>query len=126
MVVERLDHVYYWTRDMDAAVAFYREVLGLSLKRRDGDNWAEFDAGPVRFALHGVVDGHPVQPGGGTAVFEVGDLDEATRQLQDRGVELGHSAEIAGYARYATFQDPDGNTVQVIEYVSAKAAQPDR
>ena len=116
MIVEGLDHVYYWTRDMDTAVAFYRDVLGLGLKRRDGDNWAEFDAGAVRFALHGVVDGHPVQPGGGTAVFEVRDVDVARRALEERGVEFGHSAEIAGYARYATFQDPDGNTVQIIQY----------
>ena len=39
-----LDHVYYWTRDMDAAVAFYRDVLGLTLVRRDGNEWAEFEA----------------------------------------------------------------------------------
>jgi predicted enzyme related to lactoylglutathione lyase len=116
MLVEGLDQVYYWTRDMDAAVAFYRDVLGLTVQRRDGDNWTEFDAGPVRFALHGVVEGHPVQPGGGTAVFEVKDLDDATGKLEGKGVQLGHSAEIAGYARYATFTDPDGNTVQIIEY----------
>ena len=116
MIVMGLDHVYYWTRDMDRAVAFYRDVLGLTLSRRDGDNWAEFDAGPVRFAVHGVVEGHPVQPGGGTAVFEVADVDEARRVLEERGVRFGHSAEVADYARYATFQDPDGNTIQVIEY----------
>jgi catechol 2,3-dioxygenase-like lactoylglutathione lyase family enzyme len=120
VIVKGLDHVYYWTRDMDRSVAFYRDVLGLSLARRDGDNWAEFDAGPVRFAIHGVVEGHPVQPGGGTAVFEVADVDEAKRLLEERGVEFGHSAEVAGYARYATFQDPDGNTIQVIEYAAAR------
>jgi predicted enzyme related to lactoylglutathione lyase len=126
MLVEGLDHVYYWTRDMEASVAFYRDVLELSLQRRDGDNWAEFAAGPVRFALHGVVEGHPVQPGGGTAVFEVRDVDEAKRRLEERGVEFGHSAEIAGYARYATFQDPDGNTVQIIEYSGGRHRQPER
>jgi len=40
--------------------------------------------------------------------------------LEERGVEFGHSAEVAGYARYATFQDPDGNTIQVIEYAAAR------
>ena len=48
MIVKGLDHVYYWTRDMDRAVSFYRDVLGLALTRRDGDNWAEFEAGPAR------------------------------------------------------------------------------
>ena len=52
-VIGPLDHVYYWVRDMDAAVAFYGDVLDLTLLRRDGNEWAEFDAGPVRLALHG-------------------------------------------------------------------------
>jgi len=38
------------------------------------------------------------------------------RVLEERGVEFGHSADVEGYARYATFQDPDGNTIQIIEY----------
>jgi predicted enzyme related to lactoylglutathione lyase len=119
MTVKRLDHVYYWTRDMARAVAFYRDVVGLSLVRQDGDAWAEFDAGPIRFALHGVVEGHPVQPGGGTAVFEVDDLDEARRVLEERGVKFDeHVGEVPGYARFASFPDPDANTVQIIEYAT--------
>ena len=43
-VVNELDHVYYWTADMDRSVAFYRDVLGLRLIRREGESWAMFDA----------------------------------------------------------------------------------
>ena len=115
-----LDHVYYWTRDMDRAVAFYGDVLGLRLLRREADQWALFDAGPVQFALHGVIEGHPpVAPGGATAVFRVDDLDGAVRSLQERGVEFhDHLGEVAGFARFRSFSDPDGNTVQLIEYVA--------
>ncbi len=117
MTVKGLDHVYYWTRDMDRAVAFYRDVVGLPLIRRDGDSWAEFDGGPIRFALHGVVDGHAPPPGG-TAVFEVEDLDAACRTLEARGVRFDeHIGEVEGRARFASFADPDGNTVQIIEYL---------
>ncbi len=117
MTLERLDHVYYWTADMGRAVAFYGDVLGLSLKRRDGDNWAEFDTGTVRFALHGAVEGRPLAPGGATATFEVKDLDVARRELEDKGVTFHeHAGEVAGYARFASFSDPDGNTIQLIEY----------
>jgi len=46
-------------------------------------------------------------------------VDEARRVLEERGVQFGHSADVAGYARYATFNDPDGNTIQIIQYVSS-------
>lgn len=112
-----IDHVYYWTGDMDRSVAFYRDVLGLALLSRSGDSWAEFDAGPIRFALHGAVDGRPSVPGGATAVFLVEDLDRAVRTLEERGVRFhDHLGEVPGYARFRSFSDPDGNTVQLIQY----------
>ena len=102
-MIGELDHIYYWVRDMDAAVAFYRDVLGLSLIRRDGDEWAEFDAGPVRLALHGVEGrGH----GSVTAVFRVDDLDGASialREVHRRPRRGGRGS------RFATVRDPDGN-----------------
>jgi predicted enzyme related to lactoylglutathione lyase len=115
-VVTTLDHVYYWVTDMERAIRFYREILGLSLRSQEGENWAVFDVGGRQFALHRVVEGHPTQPGGATAVFAVDDLDRARTVLSERGVEFGHEGDVEGYARFASFQDPDGNTVQLIEY----------
>jgi predicted enzyme related to lactoylglutathione lyase len=113
-VLGPLDHVYYWTRDLGAAVAFYRDVVGLSLLRREGDEWAEFEAGPVHLALHGTDDD---LPGSGTVVFRVDDLDEARWSLERRGAVFdAYVGEVEGFARFATFRDPDGNPVQIIEY----------
>jgi len=83
---------------------------------RAGNEWAEFDAGPVRFALHGT-DDDPT-PAGGTVVLRVGDLDEARRTLEGRGATFdAFVGEVEGFARFATFRDPDGNPVQLIEYL---------
>jgi predicted enzyme related to lactoylglutathione lyase len=103
---------------MERAVAFYRDLLGLRLTRRDGDNWAEFDAGG-RFALHGA-EGEPVQPGGATAVFSVQDLDGAKLSLSEQGVPFDHEGDVKGYARFASFRDPDGNTFQLIQYLGPR------
>ena len=111
-----IDHVYYWTRDMDRAVSFYGEVLGLPVANRAGNEWAEFQAGPVRLALHGTEERSV--PASGTVVFRVDDLDEARWALQQRGVVFdGEESEVAGLARFTTFHDPDGNPMQLIEYL---------
>ena len=110
-----VDHIYYWTRDMDRAVGFYTDVVGLSLVRREGDEWAELDGGAVRVALHGTAEEPPAS---GTVVFRVDDLDAARWTLEERGVVFdAFVGEVEGYARFATFRDPDGNPVQIIEYV---------
>ena len=119
MSIQRLDHVYYWTADMERAVRFYRDLLGLRLVRQEGESWALFEANGSRFALHGVVEGHPVAPGGATAVFSVDDLDRARRELEERGASFHErGGEVPGYARFASLSEPDGNTVQLIEYLS--------
>jgi predicted enzyme related to lactoylglutathione lyase len=115
-LVGRLDLVFYWVSDMDRAVAFYRDVLRLTLVRRDGDNWAEFDAGGRRMALHCVGEGQAVPAGGATAVFTVEDLDHAKSVLSARGVRPEHDGDVEGYARFASFRDPEGNPFQLIEY----------
>ena len=119
-LVKRLDLVFYWVADMERAVGFYRDVLGLLLVRRDADSWAQFDAGGRQFALHGAGD-QSIPPGGATAVFAVRDLDEAIGALSQQGVRPEHQGDVEGYARFASFLDPDGNTFQLIEYVREQA-----
>ncbi len=111
-----VDHVWFWVTDMDRAVAFYRDALGLELRMRHDNAWAEFEAGGIRIGLHGAVGETPIAHGG-TAVFEVGDLDLAKASLEELGVTFdAHLGEVPGLARYASFEDPDGNSMQLIEY----------
>jgi catechol 2,3-dioxygenase-like lactoylglutathione lyase family enzyme len=115
--LEAVDHVWFWVSDMDASVDFYTRKLGLELRMRQGDDWTELDGGHVRIGLHGsgTRDGSPTR--GGTVVFEVEDLDLAKAALEQRGVDFDeHLGEVPGYARYASFEDPDGNAMQLIEY----------
>ena len=115
-----LDHVWFWTRDMDRAVSFYRDVVGLALISRYGDEWAEFDAGGARLALHGAGERREL-PHGGTAVFRVDDLDGSKLALEQKGVRFAeHVGEVEGRARFASFDDPDGNSVQIIEYLGER------
>ena len=113
-----VDHIYYWTRDLDRALAFYTDVVGLPLVRRDGNEWAELDGGPVRIALHGTEEEHPAS---GTVVLRVDDLDAMRWTLEGRGAVFdSYVGEVEGLARFATFRDPDGNPIQIIEYTGER------
>jgi catechol 2,3-dioxygenase-like lactoylglutathione lyase family enzyme len=116
VTIRGIDHVFYWTRDMDAAVAFYRDLLGLELVVRHGDDWAELEAGPIRLALHGV-EPQEEAPSSGTVAFRVDDLDAERWRLEQAGVPFDeHVGEVDGRLRFATCRDPDGNPVELIEY----------
>jgi catechol 2,3-dioxygenase-like lactoylglutathione lyase family enzyme len=114
--LDRADLVYFFVADMDRAVAFYRDVLGLSLEYRSGNEWAQFAAGPVKIGLHGTGSAGEAR-GGGTLAFTVADLDTSKAKLADRGVALGHEGggDRLG-PRFVEFTDPDGNALALFEY----------
>lgn len=111
-----IDHVWFWVADMDRAIAFYRDALGLELVHRHGNEWAELDGKSARLALHGAGAGREL-PLGGSVVFEVDDLDEVKFALELKGVRFdSQMGEVEGRARFASFADPDGNHLQILEY----------
>ena len=113
-MLERIERVWFWVADMDRALAFYTDALGLRLLHRHGDEWAELGGGPIRLALHGGTS--ETRREGGTVVFEVDDLDAARFAMQMRGVVFDERVgEVDGMARFASFSDPDGNRLQIIE-----------
>jgi catechol 2,3-dioxygenase-like lactoylglutathione lyase family enzyme len=115
-LVGGLDYVYYWVADMDRALGFYRDVLGLRPAGPPNPGWTEFDLDGRRFALHGAVEGEHVPPRGGTVAFRVERLDEARALLERHGVPIVHEGQAGSMARFLSVLDPDGNAVDLIEH----------
>jgi catechol 2,3-dioxygenase-like lactoylglutathione lyase family enzyme len=114
-LVDRADLVYLFVADMDRAVAFYADTLGLALEYRSGDDWAQFEAGAIKLGLHAAAGGE-VRPGG-TVAFTVEDLETARTALSAHGVSLGHQGGgERGEPRFVEFADPDGNALALFEY----------
>jgi predicted enzyme related to lactoylglutathione lyase len=101
------DAVYYHVTDMERAIAFYRDTLGLRLTSRD--YVARFDIDGVLCELVPNAPGN-VLPGTGNARLSLGvsDIQQAVGTLQGRGVATTPiKAEPGGLLSY--FRDPDGN-----------------
>jgi catechol 2,3-dioxygenase-like lactoylglutathione lyase family enzyme len=111
------------TRDRDRARAFYRDTLGLSLRRED-EHAVVLEAGNT--AIHiAAVPGFT--PHGHTMLgFVVADVDGAVRALAGKGVaflrfpdfphdEMGVLSLPGGKGRVAWFPDPDGNILSITD-----------
>jgi predicted enzyme related to lactoylglutathione lyase len=100
--------------NMDAAVRFYSQVLGLKLTNRFGDHWATVEAGKgLTIGLHPASAKYPAPgtKGGMMLGLEIDEpMEQAIARLADRGVQCGPIIRDQGGV-FSHFEDPDGNEI---------------
>ncbi|HLH37852.1 MAG TPA: VOC family protein [Bryobacteraceae bacterium] len=97
-------------RNLDEAVEFYRDKLGLNLRTRS-KSMALFDCGECRLALERCEAEHPENS---SVYFHVDDLDAAIERLRGRGVRFDRGAHLVAHFPdhdlwLALFRDAEGN-----------------
>lgn len=120
----KLTHVRLLVEDMDAVLAFYRDVMGLEVTLEATDVYYELDAGDVILGLYrrdlmaqmiGGELGPRAQSDAVALTFAVTDVDAAASALKERGAVLVTEPmdyEIA-FLRVAHVRDPEGNLVEI-------------
>ena len=107
--------VWLPVNDMDKALAFYGDTLGLKVKDNHGE-WAEVDADGLTIGLNAREEEQPSPEGGAVIAFRPqGGLDEAVEKLSGQGVEFVGGITDHPWGRIASFKDPDGNSLQLYE-----------
>jgi lactoylglutathione lyase len=106
----RLSHVMKFVGDMNQAVVFYRDVVGLTLRFQSPD-WSEFDTGDTTLALHLANVEHPA--GSAQIGFQAEDLDDFCQRGAGAGVVFTQPPTQQQWARIARFRDCDGAEVSV-------------
>jgi len=104
-------HVSINVSDAHAAVRFYVDVLGLSVRtdRPDLGPGYWLDAGGQQVHL---IQGEPPPGRGQHFALRVGDLDDTIAELRDQGVGVSDPSPI-GTGRQAFLADPDGNLIEL-------------
>ena len=114
-MVEGVAAVWVPVQDLERAATFYSDALGLAVDRKD-NSWAEVDANGLLIGLNARESEGTKGRGGPVISFQPdGDLDEAKRDLEDRGVEFPTEISEHPWGRIVTFKDSEGNDLQLYE-----------
>ena len=99
-------------RDMDRAVGFYRDVLGLPLEMQS-PGWSQFElGGGAALGLHAATEVAKPQPGW-VPGFAVADVKAAKERLIAGGATIASDFHDILGGVVLEFTDPDGNHIDV-------------
>ena len=115
-------------KDLDAAIAFYTDVVGLKMTQHTPEfGWAEFEGEngmTLGIAQENDQMNDPMtEKAGKNAVMcvSVENLEDAIVHYKEKGAKfVGDVIEVPGHVKMQTFVDADGNALQLVEQISAK------
>ena len=114
-----LHSVLIWSEDVNRLLPFYRDVLGLKPLIAT-EEFAVFPLSPgvgLRIGTHSEVRGRARDPNRVMVNFRVEDCQAEYEQLSQQGVEFTRAPTRDAIHIVATFDDPDGNVLQLLQDV---------
>lgn len=114
----RIRQIAVTVQDLERAVAFYRDRLGMALLFRAPPGLAFFDLGPVRLMLS-LPEGAGVPQGNSIIYYGVDDIQQAYATLTQRGVQFGGTPQLLARMPdhdlwLAEFRDSEGNLLALM------------
>ncbi len=111
-------------KDLDAAIAYYTDVVGLKMREHTPEfGWAEFEGeNGMTLGLSQENEQNPEKAGSNAVMcVSVKSLDDAIAHYKEKGARLvGEVIVVPGHVKMQTFVDPDGNAFQLVEQIAAK------
>jgi catechol 2,3-dioxygenase-like lactoylglutathione lyase family enzyme len=116
--------VRYLVDNVDAAVAFYTQRLGFTLKQQFGpamamvvhDDLTLWLAGPPASAARPMPDGRKPGPGGWNRfVLQVDDLSALVVRLRQQGVSFRNDIVKGPGGQQILCEDPSGNAIELFQ-----------
>ena len=115
MQVKKLRQVFVVADDIDRQVDFYANVLGLEQQFRDGDNWVQFKAGDISFAVASAAEGQGAPAGIPVPVFEVDDINAAVAEVLAAGGAGGAIRDMGSHGKTALVTDAGGARISFFQ-----------
>jgi predicted enzyme related to lactoylglutathione lyase len=125
--VRAVDFVPMPTRDLDAAVAFYGQTLGLPRSVYFPErNYSEFETGNVTLSVYNPEKmGLEYRANPNPVALHVDDVAAVREALQERGVQFQGDILDTGVCHMAFFADPDGNALMLHHRYAPRVTEQD-
>lgn len=117
--------VRYIVADVDAAVAFYRDLLGFAVDFSAAPGFAMLSRGPLRLLLNrpgaggagqSMPNGDVPAPGGWNRIqLGVGDLNAEVERLKAGGGRFRNEIVQGNGGKQILIEDPSGNLIELFE-----------
>lgn len=124
MKIDGIHLTWIVVSNLDEAIKFYSEVIGLTVKTIDKKyGWAEL-TGPNGASLGLAQENLEMQVKAGTnavPTIVIDDIQKSREDLEQKGVKLlGNIMEVPGEVKLQSFLDKDGNQFQLVELIRQK------
>ena len=110
-MVTGVQDVYYEVENMNRALAFYRDVLGLPLVG-ETEHWSAFNVGGLRLGLHST-EGKPTTKRA-VLTLKTSDIRADMTKLRTRGVGFLGEIEDHDWGSVVAFEDSEGNVLKLM------------
>jgi len=113
MKIMKVDSVTFPVKDYAKSAKWYADMLGLEeIWRLDDQKGVGFGVGDNSATINLFQSGDPA-----TLIIQVERVADARPELERRGVRFeGETQTVPGIGKMATFRDPDGNRVSLLDY----------
>lgn len=124
--LSEIGQIFVNVHDLDKAIAFYRDTLGMKFLFQAPPSMAFFDCSGIRLML-GVVDRPELDHPASTIYYKVADIEAMYQTLKSRGVEFVAKphlvARMPTYELWlAEFRDCDNNLMALMSEVPVPAS----
>jgi len=124
--LNQIGQIFVNVKDLDRAIAFYRDILGMTFLFQAPPNMAFFQCGDVRVML-GIPDKPELAHPASVIYYKVDDIERVAEVLKARGVEFIIDPHlVAPMPTYdlwlADFRDSEGNILALMSEVPKEVA----
>ena len=124
--LSQIGQIFVNVKDLDRAIAFYRDILGMTFLFQAPPNMAFFDCGGVRIML-GIADRPELDHPASIIYYKVDDIQKVAEVFKARGVEFILDPHlVAPMPTYdlwlADFKDSESNILALMSEVPKEVA----